>query len=59
MIIAIIAQIVGAIAAAALITGLMPGPLLVRTTISNNPNTSTARALFIEMFCTALLIFTM
>lgn len=59
MIISIIAQIVGAIAAAALVSGLFPGDLLVRTTISDNPDVSTARGLFIEMFCTALLVFTM
>jgi aquaporin related protein len=59
MVVAIIAQILGAIAAAALVSGLFPGDLLVRTTLSSNPQTSTARGLFIEMFCTALLVFTM
>jgi aquaporin related protein len=51
-----IAQILGAIAAAAIVSGLFPGPLLVRTTL--NPFTSVLRGLFIEMFLTALLIFT-
>ncbi|KIW04086.1 uncharacterized protein PV09_04903 [Verruconis gallopava] len=58
MTVAIIAQILGAIAAAALVSGLFPGPLLVRTTLSVAPKTSVVRGLFIEMFCTALLIFT-
>jgi aquaporin related protein len=59
MIVAIIAQMLGAIAAAAVVSALFPGNLLVRTTLSDNPDTSTVQGLFIEMFCTALLVFTM
>jgi aquaporin related protein len=59
MIVAIIAQIVGAIAAAAVVSGLFPGDLLVRTALSTNPAVSVTRGLFIEMFSTFLLIFTM
>jgi aquaporin related protein len=59
MIVAIVAQILGGIAAAAVVSALFPGDLLVRTTLSDNPDTSTTRGLFIEMFCTALLVFTM
>lgn len=51
-----IAQILGAIAAAAVVSGLFPGLPLFRTTL--NPTTSVVRGLFIEMFLTALLIFT-
>ncbi|TID17101.1 aquaporin-like protein [Venturia nashicola] len=54
----VIAQILGAIAAAGIVSCLFPGPLAVRTTLSTLPATSTQRGLFIEMFCTILLIFT-
>ena len=54
-----IAQIVGSIAAAAVVSALFPGPLLIRTTLSTNPKTSLERGVFIEMFLTAQLIFTM
>jgi aquaporin related protein len=54
-----IAQIIGAIAAAAVVHGLFPGPLLVSTALSSNPKTSLERGVFIEMFLTAQLIFTM
>jgi len=54
-----IAQIVGAIAAAATVSGLFPGPLLIRTTLSDSPKTSLERGVFIEMFLTAQLVFTM
>ena len=57
--VAIAAQILGAIAAAAVVSGLFPGPLLVQTRLSKYPETSVTRGVFIEMFCTALLIFTM
>ncbi|KAL0261884.1 Aquaporin-1 [Diplodia seriata] len=50
------AQMVGAIAAAGVVSCLFPGPLRVRTVLSSN--TSVVRGLFIEMFLTALLIFT-
>ena len=51
----IIAQVLGAIAAAAIVAGLLPGPLAVRTTLS--PGVSVTRGLFIEALCTAELIF--
>jgi aquaporin related protein len=51
----IISQILGAIAAAGVVSALFPGPLSVRTTLS--PETSAVRGLFIEMFLTAQLIF--
>ncbi|KAL5406704.1 hypothetical protein PMIN04_011953 [Paraphaeosphaeria minitans] len=51
----IIAQIVGAIAAAAVVSGLLPGPLAVRTTLSDG--VSVTRGVFIEALCTAELIF--
>ncbi|KAF2674396.1 aquaporin-like protein [Microthyrium microscopicum] len=51
-----IAQIVGAIAAAAVVSGLFPGPLLVETRVA--AGTSLQRAVFIEMFLTAQLILT-
>lgn len=52
----IMAQILGAIAAAAVVSGLFPGPMAVRTTLGSG--TSIARGCFIEMFLTAQLIFT-
>jgi aquaporin related protein len=51
----IFAQICSAIAAAGIVSALFPGPLAVRTTL--NPETSSVRGLFIEMFLTAQLIF--
>lgn len=48
------AQILGGIAAAAVVSALLPGPLSVRTTLS--PFTSVARGVFIEMFLTAQLV---
>lgn len=51
----ILAQIVGAIAAAAVVSGLLPGPLAVRTTLADN--VSVTRGVFIEALCTAELIF--
>lgn len=52
----ILTQIVGAIAAAGIVSCLFPGPLNVRTTLGSD--TSIVRGLFIEMFLTAMLIFT-
>ncbi|KAK0661525.1 Aquaporin-1 [Lasiodiplodia hormozganensis] len=52
----ILTQMVGAIAAAGIVSCLFPGPLNVRTTLG--PDTSIVRGLFIEMFLTAQLIFT-
>lgn len=51
-----ITQILGGIAAAALVSALFPGDLLCRTTLGGG--TSIAQGLFIEMFLTAQLIFT-
>jgi len=51
-----LAQILGAISAAGIVSALFPGPLDVRTTLSSE--TSVVRGLFIEMFLTAQLIFT-
>lgn len=44
------------IVAAALVSAMFPGPLIVDTTLSNG--TSIAQGLFIEMFLTALLMIT-
>jgi aquaporin related protein len=52
----IISQILGAISAAGIVSALLPGPLAVRTRVSSG--TSVTRALFLEMFLTALLCFT-
>ncbi len=54
-IIVMTAQIVGAICAAAVVLVLFPGGLGVQTTLS--PSTSIVQGLFIEMFCTAELVF--
>jgi len=54
-VVALISQILGAIAAAAVVSALFPGPLGVRTTLT--PGTSVVRGLFIEMFLTAELVF--
>ncbi|KAB8356559.1 hypothetical protein FH972_024141 [Carpinus fangiana] len=55
MLVAWSAQIVGSIAAAALVSGLFPGSLGVNTTLSSG--TSVVRGLFIEVFLTAELVF--
>ena len=51
-----ISQILGAISAAAVVSALFPGPLDVRTAL--RIGTSITRGLFIEMFLTAQLVFT-
>lgn len=51
-----IAQIVGSIAASAMVVGIFPSPLDVNTTLSQH--TSRARGVWIEAFLTAELIFT-
>lgn len=51
-----VAQILGGMAAAAIVSALYPGPLNVRTTLG--AGTSVAQGLFIEMFLTAMLVFT-
>ncbi|KAG7007658.1 hypothetical protein G7Y79_00008g022960 [Physcia stellaris] len=52
----VISQLVGAIAAAGVVSALFPGPLVIRTELGGG--TSTAQGLFIEMFLTAQLVFT-
>lgn len=52
----IVSQILGGIASAAVVSALFPGPLNVRTALL--PGTSLAQGLFIEMFLTAQLVFT-
>lgn len=51
-----VAQLLGAIAAAAVVKALFPGPLNVQTSLS--PGTSVTQGLFIEMLLTAQLVFT-
>jgi aquaporin rerated protein, other eukaryote len=52
----LISQMVAGIAAAGIVSALFPGPLAVRTTLG--PGVSIVQGLFIEMFLTAQLIFT-
>ncbi|KAI4127634.1 MAG: hypothetical protein LQ347_004526, partial [Umbilicaria vellea] len=52
----VISQILGGIAAAGVVSALFPGDLLVRTNLA--AGTSVVRGLFIEMFLTAQLVFT-
>ncbi|KAL8925866.1 MAG: hypothetical protein Q9172_002070 [Xanthocarpia lactea] len=51
-----ISQLLGGIASAAVVSVLFPGPLNVRTSLL--PGTSNAQGLFIEMFLSAQLVFT-
>ncbi|EME86968.1 uncharacterized protein MYCFIDRAFT_120962, partial [Pseudocercospora fijiensis CIRAD86] len=51
-----VAQILGAMASAGVVSALFPGPLAVSTTLGGG--TSITRGLFIEMFLTAELVFT-
>jgi len=51
-----VAQMLGAMAAAGVVKGLLPGPLAVGTSLSGG--TTTAQGLFLEMFLTAQLVFT-
>lgn len=51
----VIAQILGGLCAAAVVSALFPGPLNVATTLGGGTNT--AQGLFIEMFLTAQLVF--
>ncbi|KAF2228839.1 aquaporin-like protein, partial [Viridothelium virens] len=51
-----ISQLLGAMCAAAVVSALFPGPMNVKTTLGGG--TSIARGLFIEMFLTFLLVFT-
>ena len=52
----LVAQILGGIAAAAIVSALFPGPLNFRTSLGGG--TSITQGLFIEMFLTAELVFT-
>ncbi|KAL9102035.1 MAG: hypothetical protein Q9163_002768 [Psora crenata] len=52
----LITQILGAIASAGVVSALFPGPLNVRTTLGGG--SSIVQGLFIEMFLTAQLVFT-
>ncbi|KAK5021538.1 Aquaporin-1 [Exophiala sideris] len=52
----IISQILGGIAASAVVACMLPGPLAVRTSLGGG--TSVVQGLFIEMFLTAQLVFT-
>lgn len=52
----LVAQILGGITAAAITSALLPGPLMVRTNLGGG--TSVVQGLFIEMFLTAELVFT-
>ncbi|KAJ9607999.1 Aquaporin-1 [Cladophialophora chaetospira] len=52
----IVAQLLGAIAASAIVSCMLPGPLNVRTSLGGG--TSVVQGLFIEMFLTAQLVFT-
>lgn len=51
----VIAQLLGAVTAAAVVSATFPGPLAVRTRLG--AGTSVSRGVFIEMFLTAMLIF--
>ncbi|EME38831.1 hypothetical protein DOTSEDRAFT_48331 [Dothistroma septosporum NZE10] len=51
-----IAQLLGSMAAAGIVQALFPGPMAVSTTLGGD--TSIVRGLFIEMFLTAELVFT-
>lgn len=51
-----IAQILAGIAAAAVVSGLLPGPLNVSTSLGSD--TSIARGVFLEIFLTTELVFT-
>lgn len=51
-----IGQILGAISSAGVVSALFPGEMAVKTTLS--AGTSVVRGLFIEMFLTAMLVFT-
>ena len=51
-----VAQMLGAMASAAVVAALFPGPLAVTTSL--NGGTNLAQGLFIEMFLTAQLVFT-
>lgn len=51
-----VAQVLGGVAAAGIVSVLFPGPLNVRTALGGG--TTVTQGLFIEMFLTAQLVFT-
>ena len=51
-----ISQILGSMASSGVVQALFPGPMNVSTTLGGG--TSIARGVFIEMFLTAMLVFT-
>jgi aquaporin rerated protein, other eukaryote len=51
-----VAQVLGAIASSAVVSAMLPGPLNVRTSLGGG--TTVVQGLFIEMFLTAQLVFT-
>ncbi|KAH6855483.1 aquaporin-like protein [Chaetomium sp. MPI-CAGE-AT-0009] len=55
LVVVVIAQFLGGIVAAAVVSALFPGPLTVTTTLGGGANI--AQGLFIEMFLTAQLVF--
>lgn len=55
-VVVVVAQLLGAISAAGIVSALFPNDLAVRTGL--NSQTSVVRGLFIEMFLTAELVFT-
>ncbi len=54
-VVVVISQFVAGICAAAVVSALFPGPMVVATTLGGGANT--AQGLFIEMFLTAQLVF--
>jgi aquaporin related protein len=55
LLVVVVAQFLGGIAAAAMVSALFPGPMTVATTLGGGANI--AQGLFIEMFLTAQLVF--
>lgn len=52
----LISQIAGAIASAGIVSALFPGPLVIQTSLGGG--TKVVQGVFIEMFLTAQLVFT-
>lgn len=52
----VVSQVLGGVAAAGIVSVLFPGPLNVRTSLGGG--TTVVQGLFIEMFLTAQLVFT-
>lgn len=55
LVVVVIAQFLGGLAAAGVVSALFPGPMIVATTLGGGANI--AQGLFIEMFLTAQLVF--